>query len=227
MRMTFNRRSWSGLLVAVAVALPFIVMRVEKPAADPVQSESAKAFEQMARVMLYPRCLNCHSTEEWPAQGDDHHRHANDVIRSATSEGHGANGFGAGAGAMPCFSCHGSRNMADGRQPGAPGWRMPPKSMGWDHLGGASELCHHVLDRNNNGDRSPQELEQHMTEDPLVNYAFDPGAHTKPPLTQAEFREAMHKWVEGGAACPEPGSAAAPSTPAPADKAAAPAEKKS
>jgi hypothetical protein len=201
----FRRNVWRLGILAALIALPVALVSVSpspsRAAANP--EESKKWFVKMSTVMLYFRCINCHTTEDFPAQGDDHHKHANDVIRSASQRGTGSTGFGAGAGAVPCLSCHSNSNQADGRQPGAFGWRMPPASMGWDKMKSAGELCRHVVDPNFNGGRDAKALVEHMRTDPLVQYAFDPGAHTKPPLTQAEFHEAVEKWAETGAACPD------------------------
>jgi hypothetical protein len=41
-----------------------------------------------------------------------------------------------------------------------------------------------------------------MTTDALVQWAWNPGARTAPPVTQADFHEAVRRWVATGAACP-------------------------
>ena len=198
------KRVAAGAAVAALVALPLIAGSVTASRAATNAEESKQWFLKVASVMFYPRCTNCHTVQDFPGQGDDHHKHANDVIRSANQRGTGGLGFGAGAGAVPCVSCHASSNQADGRQPGAFGWRMPPASMAFDNFNGnAGALCRHVSDPNNNGGRDAKALVEHMRTDPLVQYAFDPGTRTKPPLTQAEFHEAVQKWAETGAACPD------------------------
>src|SRR5262249_20117093 len=132
-------------------------------ATAPNPEESKKQFERMATVMMFPRCTNCHTTEDFPGQTDAHTRHANDIVRSASQRGTGGQGFGAGAGAVPVISCHPPSNQGDGRQPGALGWRQPPASMGFDKMKTAGELCRHVTDPNFNGGRDPAALVEHMT----------------------------------------------------------------
>jgi hypothetical protein len=41
----------------------------------------------------------------------------------------------------------------------------------------------------------------HMTDDAMVQWAWDPGGHT-PPLSQAEFHRVVRRWAATGAACP-------------------------
>jgi hypothetical protein len=198
-----RRRTWWAAFVAAAAIVPFIAIWVDQLNAETRAEESAEWFERMATVMLSPRCINCHTVEDYPAQGEDHHRHANDVIRPASQRESLSNDFGRGADTSPCVVCHASVNMADGRQPGAPNWRQPPADMGWDRMTSAAELCHHVLNPEFNSGRTPAQLVEHMTTDPLVQYAFDPGkGRKKPPLTQAEFHQAVRNWVATGAACP-------------------------
>jgi hypothetical protein len=200
----FRRRTWWIVFVTLAVIVPFVAVWVDQLNAETKSEESAEWFERMATVMLSPRCINCHTVEDYPAQGEDHHKHANDVIRPASQRRSVSNEFGKGADAAPCIDCHASVNMADGRQPGAPNWRQPPASMGWDRMTSAAELCHHVLNKEFNAGRTPEDLVEHMTTDPLVQYAFDPGTgRKKPPLTQREFHQAVRNWVATGASCPD------------------------
>lgn len=35
---------------------------------------AAAAFEAIIPVLHHPRCMNCHSTGDYPRQGDDSHR---------------------------------------------------------------------------------------------------------------------------------------------------------
>jgi hypothetical protein len=200
----WSRKYWWTIFVLAAAIVPFIAFGVNRLNAQPREAESAQWFLRMSSVMLSNRCLNCHTVEDFPGQGDDHHRHANNVIRPASQRDDIHGTFGRGADAVPCFACHASSNQADGRQPGAPNWRMPPADMGWDRMSGPNELCHHVLNPEFNGGRAPEQLVEHMTTDPLVQYAFDPGVgRKKPPLSQSDFHQAVRNWVATGAFCPD------------------------
>jgi len=200
----WSRQHWWAVFVVAAAIVPFVAFGVDRLDADAQtrQQESALWFGRMASVMFTDRCLNCHTVEDFPGQGDDHHRHANNVVRPASQRDD--NSFGRGADAVPCFTCHASSNQGDGRQPGAPNWRMPPPDMGWDRITTAAELCHHILNPEFNGGRTPEQLVEHMTTDPLVQYAFDPGVgRKKPPLSQTDFHQAVRNWVATGHVCPD------------------------
>ncbi len=54
-------------------------------AADSQKSSSSSAngdlFKSLVPVLRHPRCMNCHSTGDYPRQGDDGHRHTMGVRR--------------------------------------------------------------------------------------------------------------------------------------------------
>jgi hypothetical protein len=106
-----------------------------------------------------------------------------------------------GTAAMRCTTCHQSVNTADGRVPGAPHWHLAPRPMGWEGLSDG-ELCRSIKDPARNGGRSVPALVQHMTADALVQWAWNPGARTAPPVSQFDFHEAVKRWAVTGAACP-------------------------
>ena len=82
---------------------------------------SAAAFEAIAPVLLHPRCMNCHSTGDFPRQGDDSHRHTMEVRR-------GPNGQGLNA--VKCGTCHQDHNLVGlHTPPGAPDWHLPSPAM--------------------------------------------------------------------------------------------------
>jgi hypothetical protein len=103
--------------------------------------------------------------------------------------------------AMRCTTCHQSVNTAEGRVPGAPHWHLAPRPMGWEGLSDG-ELCRSIKDPARNGGRSVPALVQHMTADALVQWAWNPGARTAPPVSQFDFHEAVKRWAVTGAACP-------------------------
>ena len=69
-------------------------------------------FNEAGKVILNPRCVNCHPAGDRPRQGDDGHPHQPLVVR-------GMGGFGAIG--MHCATCHGPENFDPGRVP-APRW---------------------------------------------------------------------------------------------------------
>lgn len=157
---------------------------------------AAALFEEMAKVMLHPRCANCHPRTGGPTQGDDMGPHEPPVIRGA----------GMGAPGMECGACHGRENVEfasmQGSVPGADPWLLAPEEMGWSGktLG---ELCAQIKDPSLTGGRSPQDLVEHNGADHLVNWAWHPGEGRSPaPGDQATFGALTAAWVEAGAHCP-------------------------
>jgi hypothetical protein len=158
-------------------------------------SERAPAlFVEVSRVLLHPRCVNCHVDGESPAQGAALSLHDPPVVRGPDDRG---------VVGMECGGCHQDRNLDLSRVPGAPDWRLPPKEMAW--VGRTpSELCEQLVDRKRNGDRGPRELIEHVTHDGLVSWGWSPGAdRPSAPGSQREFVALMQAWADSGAACPE------------------------
>jgi hypothetical protein len=178
--------AWSLGAVAAGTA-------VTATAQAPAQREaSLQAFERIAEVLRHPRCLNCHPSGDFPRQGDDRHRHRMLVARGLDDRG---------TPALKCSTCHQTTNTADGRVPGAPDWQLAPRSMAWEHLSDA-DLCRALKDPRKNRGRSVQALVEHMTADPLVQWAWSPGERTPPAIGQREFHDLVRRWAETGAACP-------------------------
>ena len=156
---------------------------------------AAAAFESIVPVLHHPRCINCHSQGDYPRQGDDEHRHAMNVRR-------GREGFGAVG--VKCSSCHQDHNLGmPHAPPGAPDWHLPSpeRPMIWEGLSDR-RLCELFKDRSQNGNRSVDEIVEHMTS-PLVLWGWNPGEGRTPiPTPQTEFLAKVREWASKGAACP-------------------------
>src|SRR5262249_44830276 len=136
----------------------------------------AHPFDAVGSVLQHPRCMNCHTTTDFPRQTDAGLRHAQYVMRGDD---------GTGVAAMHCQTCHQSSNQE--RVPGAAGWHLPALSMGWEGLS-RSQLCAAIQDPAKNGGRRGAQVIEHMKTDPLVLWAWQPGAdRTSPALSHAEF----------------------------------------
>jgi len=164
---------------------------------DPADRSRA-LFLESTRVMLHPRCANCHMSvvhDPPVARGPD------DV----------------GVPALRCDSCHQDKNLALARVPGAPGWHLAPRSMAWFGRSPAA-ICAQLKDPEKNGKRSLEAIVDHAAHDRLVAWAWDPGHERAPaPGTQARFGALVDAWVKTGAACPA--EDAPTPTPAPANEA--------
>jgi hypothetical protein len=189
-------------LATTAVILAGGTWSERNAAAQTVTTDSAalarQAFAELSTVLKHPRCLNCHTSVDYPRQTDDPHKHAFNVKRGPHD---------GGAVSMQCRTCHQTINQDASGVPGAPGWRLAPLRMAWDDLS-PSRLCRALLDPARGG-MTPESLVRHLASEPLVAWAWQPGrnAHgtqrTSPPLARDEFMALARKWVDLGATCPD------------------------
>jgi hypothetical protein len=165
--------------------------------AKPDSAASRAAFMQVYRVLTSPRCQNCHPAGDAPLQGDDGHVHLQNVKRGA--DGHGVT-------AMRCDTCHQTANVPGAHMPpGNPKWALPPPQEKMVSVGRSpAALCRQIKDPKQNGGRTLEKLLDHVANDDLVGWGWNPGeGRTLPPLSRPETVAQMKIWIEGGAACPE------------------------
>jgi hypothetical protein len=159
------------------------------------KERSLALFNEAAKVITHPRCVNCHPAGDRPLQGEDGHPHLPLVVRGPA---------GIGAVAMQCTNCHGPANYDPARVPGHPMWHLAPIEMAWQGRT-SGEICEQIKDPKRNGGKTLEELVHHMAEDSLVGWGWNPGAGREPaPGTQKEFGALVEAWVESGSACPVP-----------------------
>jgi hypothetical protein len=108
--------------------------------------ESVKAFETVYKVLMSPRCMNCHPAGDVPLQGDDSHLHVMGPKRGVE---------GKGVYAMKCSNCHQETNTPGlHTPPGNPEWHLPPAAMKMVFEGkSAHELALQLLDKRRMGIR--------------------------------------------------------------------------
>ncbi len=184
------------LLLALAVGAQTVA--IASLASERVdRSVSAAIFMQMAPVFQHPRCMNCHTSDAFPHQGDDQHRHTLFVSRGPDDRG---------APGLHCGTCHQTENQKASGVPGAPDWHLAPLRMAWQGLS-AGALCRSLTDPAHGG-MKPSAFVAHFNSG-LVNWAWEPGtdshgrARTTPPISHETFVALAQKWVAGGAACPD------------------------
>ncbi|WP_422928669.1 hypothetical protein [Singulisphaera sp. PoT] len=168
--------------------------RAEKPKDE---AASKAAFLEAYKVLMHPRCMNCHPSGDIPLQGDDSHLHAQNVQRGPD---------GKGKYALKCANCHQLSNLPGlNMPPGNPNWHLPPPNMKMVFQGlTPRELARQLKDPELNGHKTLDELLHHVTEDKLVLGGWDPGdGRTKPPLSHEEFARKMREWIENGAVEPD------------------------
>jgi hypothetical protein len=179
------------------ILAPFVVVllaacgggQAPQPAAPAAPSAS---FDPIASVLMHPRCINCHQDQS-PRQTDARTIHRPLVVRG--KDGHGAP-------TQPCQTCHQATNTADGFVPGVATWHLAPLSMLWEGRS-QQQICEQMKDpARNGGRRTGKEVIEHMKTDPLVLWAWTPGAgRTTPPLSHDKFVEALEAWVSAGMPC--------------------------
>jgi hypothetical protein len=158
-------------------------------------ARSQALFGEVSKVLLHPRCLNCHPADDTPRQGDRALPHDPPVVRGADNHG---------VPAMQCATCHQDRNLAHARVPGAPDWHLAPKDMAWMGRSPAA-ICEQLKDPARNGGRTLDQIHHHTAEDALVRWGWEPGhGRTQAPGTQQEFAALVRAWIDTGAACPAP-----------------------
>ena len=165
------------------------------------QNERSRAlFNEIAKVVTHPRCLNCHPAGDHPLQGADHHEHRPMVPRGEAD---------IGVAGLTCQACHTERNftlIGTGATyksiPGHPRWQLAPREMAWEGKS-FGEICRQLKDEKRNGGRSLAMLHEHMAHDDLVAWGWAPGEGREPaPGDQKQLGELVQAWIDTGTACP-------------------------
>lgn len=166
-------------------------------AGAPDATAGRAAWIEVHRVLLSPRCMNCHPTGDRPLQHDDNRPHAMNISRRSEANG------------LTCATCHQTHNSETlgipNGPPGAPNWHLPPADMPMIFQGKTpAALCAQMKDPAQNGNKTLEELHHHVAQDPLVLWGWTPGGtRTPPPLPHADFVAAFRTWIDAGAPCPE------------------------
>jgi hypothetical protein len=164
-------------------------------------ARSRALFSEAAKVIMHPRCMNCHPAGDAPTQGNDMHAHAPPAARGAD---------GAGVPGNTCSACHSDRNVdiLAGQQtsfrsiPGHPRWHLAPIEMAWQGKS-AGDICRQLKDPQRNGGRNLELLQEHLANDDLVAWGWKPGSGLDPvPGTQAVLGDLIRAWIDSGAECP-------------------------
>jgi hypothetical protein len=159
---------------------------------------SRALYLEASRVLLHPRCVNCHPNGDVPHQGMQLVLHDPPVQRGPEDRG---------VPGMECGTCHQDRNQPLTRVPGAPSWHVAPIEMAWVGKS-AAYICEQLKDPARNGGKSLAQIVDHNAHDELVGWGWSPGADREPaPGTQQQFGALVAAWVETGAECPAPGPA--------------------
>ena len=159
------------------------------------RARSVALFKEAGKVLLHPRCTNCHPGGDRPLQGDNQRPHRPLVVRGKGN---------LGAPGLACTTCHGRANFDPARVPGDPHWQLAPAVTGWKGktLGA---ICRQLKDPRRNGGRKIVAILKHVVTDSLVKWAWNPGLGRTPASgTHAEFVALLRAWAATGAQCPTP-----------------------
>ena len=170
---------------------------------DAIEDETERSiaiFEETGKVLLHPRCVNCHPAGNVPLQTMAMTPHQPPVVRGDAN-------FGVPG--LMCNPCHGSENVRVVGQtedilsiPGNPNWHLAPIEMAWQGRS-LGEICEQIKDQDRNGGKTLAELIEHMAEDDLVGWGWNPGEGREPvPGTQEAFGDLYKAWAATGAHCP-------------------------
>jgi hypothetical protein len=195
----------SMALFAIPSALAQNNAELRAPAAftaiTDLQARSRALFAEAAKVIMNPRCMNCHPASDQPTQGNDMHRHYPPTKRGPD---------GGGVAGNTCGACHMDRNvdiLAGQRTsfssiPGHYRWGLAPIGMAWEGKS-MGEICQQIKDTQRNGGRNLEMLHEHLAKDDLVAWGWKPGSGREPvPGTQERLGELIRAWIDSGAECP-------------------------
>ena len=164
-------------------------------------ARSRALFAEAAKVIMNPRCMNCHPVSDRPLQGNDQRPHFPPTTRGDN---------GGGVPGNSCGACHMEQNTSvlAGAQapfksiPGHRRWGLAPIEMAWEGKS-IGEICQQLKDRNRNGGRDLALLHEHLAHDDLVAWGWQPGEGRDPaPGSQERLGELIKAWIDTGAQCP-------------------------
>ncbi|MEP0710700.1 hypothetical protein [Algoriphagus sp.] len=156
---------------------------------------SLEAFEDVYKVLMSPRCMNCHPAGDIPLQGDEQKLHAMSPMRGVD---------GKGILTLKCSICHAPEGVpGEHTPPGNPEWHLPPADMKMVFEGRSPrELALQLVDLERNGHKDMEALKAHA-DDGLVKEGWTMGGdRALPPLSYEEFKQAWLTWIENGAVAP-------------------------
>ena len=195
------------LFLIMGITFGFTALSAEKESAGEMTTLATHGlanaeetnFDIMMKVLTHKRCVNCHPSDNHPRQGEDMHKHYFEVQRGEKNYG---------IAAVQCETCHQHENNDFSGVPGAPEWSLAPISMRWLGLS-RIEIAKSMLNKENNGNRSLDDIVKHLTEHELVLWAWKPGIDAagnpreKPPVPVEEYIAAVKAWAAEGAPIPE------------------------
>lgn len=194
-----------GVLIALSTAAWAAgeTVEINPPPEGSVSAEQGlEAWSRIYEVASHPRCSNCHTGDSgipmWsgPSYGKTRPHGMN--ISAGESR--------IGAEFVACQTCHTTSDRGNDTPHMAPRvnalWRLAPPEAFW--FGKSSEeICNQLRDRETNGDRSFQEIAQHLDHDVILHWAWNPGGGREAaPYSLQEHVNDILAWGAAGGPCP-------------------------
>lgn len=205
-------RRIATLLTALAIVAGSAAFAQEPAVETPPASETPPPtvdpavglaeWDKINAVFSHPRCASCHVEDDQPRWSGEHYGgtrvHAFNVRR-------GEDGSGFGNPGLRCTTCHFESNSSVLHgPPGAHNWHLAPASMVWWEKSSA-EICAQIKDPERNGNRTLEQVADHVRNDALVAWGWDPGPGREPaPGSAEETYLALQNWIAAGSPCPQP-----------------------
>lgn len=187
------KRSPGWSILAAAAMIPFAM-------GSSAFADGLSEWQTIYEVFSHPRCANCHVEDDRPRWSGPHYGgtriHAYNVKRGSDESGFGNPG-------LRCSVCHFEANSEKPHgPPGAENWHLAPAEMVWFDQASAS-ICAQIKDPERNGDRTLEEVAEHVRRDPLVAWGWNPGpGRQSAPGSAEETYQALQRWISFGAPCP-------------------------
>ncbi len=169
--------------------------------------EGLAAWDRIYEVASHPRCSNCHvgasNRPMWSGPSYGRTRPHGMNINAGESR--------IGAEYVTCQTCHALREAGGNDMPHAApqvaaNWQLAPVEADWFGKSSA-EICAQLRDPERNGDRTAQDIADHLGHDVILHWAWTPGGGREPaPYSLEEHTKDVLIWGAAGQPCHEDGN---------------------
>lgn len=184
----------------MSASLALLATASAQDSAEDDRDAGLAEWDAIHDVFSHPRCINCHVEDERPRWSGPHYGptrvHGFNVQR-------GEDGFGNPG--LRCQTCHAETNSEELHgPPGVEDWHLAPAEMVWFEKN-SGHICNQIKDPERNGGKTLEEVAEHVRDDALVAWGWQPGPGRQPaPGSARETFEALQRWIDHGAPCPNP-----------------------
>jgi hypothetical protein len=205
-------RDATALAVVAALGLSLAAAAGDTPERPHVAPDSVStadglaAWSRIYEVASHPRCANCHvgasDRPMWSGPSYGKTRvHGMNVVAGVSR---------IGAETVLCSTCHVDSTGTGRGNPephAAPrvtaAWRLAPPEAAW--FGQSSQaICAQLKDKARNGNRTPEQIADHLGHDVILHWAWSPGGGREPaPYDLTAHTRDILLWGAAGQPCPE------------------------